>query len=89
MLNIIYSLQFAIINITAYLCSQKPIIYTEMNFHQINYEVMTDTKKQYETVTELKEANTFFTLLKNYNFDVVEFALSSKGDVSNSPFNMA
>lgn len=59
-----------------------------MNFHQINYEVMTDTKKQYETVTELKEANTFFTLLKNYNFDVVEFALSSKGDVSNSPYNM-
>ena len=34
-------------------------------------------------------ANAFLTLLKNYNFDVVEFALSSKGDVSNSPFNMA
>ena len=34
-------------------------------------------------------SNAFFTLLKNYNFDVVEFALSSKGDVSNSPFNKA
>lgn len=27
-----------------------------MNYHQINYEVMTDTKKQYESVAELKEA---------------------------------
>ena len=27
-----------------------------MNYYQINYEVMTDTKKQYESVTELKEA---------------------------------
>ena len=27
-----------------------------MNYHQINYEVMTDTKKQYESVEVLKEA---------------------------------
>ena len=27
-----------------------------MNYRQINYEVMTDTKKQYESVAELKEA---------------------------------
>jgi uncharacterized protein (TIGR02452 family) len=34
-------------------------------------------------------SNAFYTLLKNYNFEVVEFALSSRGDVSNSPFNKA
>ena len=28
----------------------------------------------------------FFTLLKNYNFEVVEFALATHGDISNSPF---
>lgn len=28
----------------------------------------------------------FFTLLKNYNFEIVEFALASHGDVSESPF---
>ena len=27
-----------------------------MNYYQINHEVMTDTKKQYESVVELKEA---------------------------------
>ena len=27
-----------------------------MNYGKINYEVMTDTKKQYESVAELKEA---------------------------------
>lgn len=32
-------------------------------------------------------SNAFFTLLKNYNFDVVEFALATRGDVSHSPFN--
>lgn len=32
-------------------------------------------------------ANAFFTLLKNYNFEVVEFALATRGDVSHSPFN--
>ncbi len=31
----------------------------------------------------------FYSLLKNYNFETVEFALSSKGDVSNSPFYKA
>lgn len=31
-------------------------------------------------------ARIFFSLLKNYDFETVEFALSSKGDVSNSPF---
>ena len=31
-------------------------------------------------------ARVFFSLLKNYDFETVEFALSSKGDVSNSPF---
>ena len=31
-------------------------------------------------------ARVFFSLLKNYDFDTVEFALSSKDDVSNSPF---
>ena len=34
-------------------------------------------------------SDAFYSLLKNYNFEVVEFALSSKGDVSNSPFNKA
>lgn len=34
-------------------------------------------------------ANAFYTLLKNYNFEVVEFALSSPSYVSNSPFNRA
>ena len=34
-------------------------------------------------------SNAFFTLLKNYNFEVVEFALSTRGDVSHSPFNKA
>ena len=28
----------------------------------------------------------FYSLLKNYNFEVVEFALASKGDVSGSVF---
>lgn len=32
-------------------------------------------------------ANAFFTLLKNYNFEVVEFALSKGDDFSHSPFN--
>ena len=31
-------------------------------------------------------ARVFFSLLKNYDFETVEFALSWKGDVSNSPF---
>ena len=31
----------------------------------------------------------FYSLLKNYNFETVEFALSSKGDVSNSLFYKA
>ena len=31
-------------------------------------------------------ARVFFSLLKNYDFETVEFALSSKGNVSNSPF---
>lgn len=31
-------------------------------------------------------AKVFLSLLKSYNFEVVEFALASKGDVSNSPF---
>ena len=31
----------------------------------------------------------FYSLLKNYNFETVEFALSSKGDVSKSPFYKA
>ena len=34
-------------------------------------------------------SDAFYSLLKNYNFEVVEFALSSKGDVNNSPFNKA
>ena len=34
-------------------------------------------------------ANAFFTLLKNYNFEVVEFALSKGDDFSHSPFNKA
>ena len=34
-------------------------------------------------------ANAFFTLLKNYNFKTVEFALATRGDVSHSPFNKA
>lgn len=34
-------------------------------------------------------AKVFLSLLKNYNFEVVEFALASKGDVSNSPFAQA
>ena len=34
-------------------------------------------------------SNAFFTLLENYNFEVVEFALSTRGDVSHSPFNKA
>lgn len=32
-------------------------------------------------------SNAFFTLLENYNFEVVEFALATRGDVSHSPFN--
>lgn len=31
-------------------------------------------------------ANAFYTLLKNYDFNIVEFALSTKDDVSNSVF---
>lgn len=31
-------------------------------------------------------AKAFFTLLENYNFEIVEFALASHGDVSGSPF---
>ena len=31
-------------------------------------------------------ARVFRTLLKNYNFETVEFALASQGDVSTSPF---
>lgn len=31
-------------------------------------------------------ARVFFSLLKNYDFETVEFALSSKGNISNSPF---
>lgn len=27
-----------------------------VNYRQINYEVMTDTKRQYETIPELQEA---------------------------------
>ena len=34
-------------------------------------------------------ANAFYTLLKNYNFEVVEFALSSDKYVDGSPFNKA
>ena len=34
-------------------------------------------------------SNAFFTLLENYNFEVVEFALSTRGDVNHSPFNKA
>ena len=34
-------------------------------------------------------SDAFFTLLENYNFEVVEFALSTRGDVSHSPFNKA
>ena len=34
-------------------------------------------------------SNAFFTLLENYNFEVVEFALSTRGDISHSPFNKA
>ena len=32
-------------------------------------------------------SNAFFTLLKNYNFEIVEFALSKGDDFSHSPFN--
>jgi uncharacterized protein (TIGR02452 family) len=32
-------------------------------------------------------AHAFYTLLKNYNFEVVEFALSKGDDFSHSPFN--
>lgn len=31
-------------------------------------------------------ANAFLTLLENYNFEIVEFALASNGDISGSPF---
>ena len=31
-------------------------------------------------------ARIFFSLLRNYDFEIVEFALSSKGDISSSPF---
>ena len=31
-------------------------------------------------------ARVFFSLLEDYNFETVEFALSTKGDVSDSPF---
>ena len=34
-------------------------------------------------------SNAFFTLLENYNFEVVEFALSKGSDVSHSLFNKA
>ena len=34
-------------------------------------------------------SNAFFTLLEDYNFQIVEFALSTRGDVSLSPFNKA
>jgi uncharacterized protein (TIGR02452 family) len=34
-------------------------------------------------------ANAFYTLLKNYNFEVVEFALSSDKNVEGSLFNKA
>ena len=34
-------------------------------------------------------SNAFFTLLENYNFEVVEFALSKGSDFSHSPFNKA
>ena len=32
-------------------------------------------------------SDTFYSLLKNYNFEVVEFALSDPAYVTNSPFN--
>jgi uncharacterized protein (TIGR02452 family) len=32
-------------------------------------------------------SDTFYSLLKNYNFEVVEFALSDPANVANSPFN--
>ena len=34
-------------------------------------------------------ANAFYSLLENYNFEVVEFALSNGDDFSHSPFNKA
>lgn len=34
-------------------------------------------------------SDAFFTLLENYNFEVVEFALSKGSDFSHSPFNKA
>ena len=92
-----------------------------MNYREINWEVMIDTKIRYESDEELitsrikkildvaaKErvevlilgawgcgafknpmevvARVFYSLLKNYNFEVVEFPMDTHGDVSNSPF---
>ena len=49
------------------------------NYKAINYEVMLDTKHQYESVPELIMAQ-----LKNYSFEIVEFGLATSADLQTS-----